>query len=117
MSKNAINKQFEMNQGAHASNNTPTAFKNPEGVAQAGGTAVNMGHPMNYGSPLPDKGHGTKPSKDDGHTHTGEEVYQMAMNKVQKQLKNNKDKGQSGRAGDFKVGPIRGNLNRYGEGG
>tara|TARA_Y200000002_G_C22596617_1_gene627621 strand:- start:26 stop:373 length:348 start_codon:yes stop_codon:yes gene_type:complete len=114
--ENSINKQFKMNQGAHAENNTETSFRNPEKVAQAGGMPM-MGDPINYGSPLPDKGHGTKPSKDDGHTHTSEEVYQMAMNKVQKQLKNNKDKEQSGRAGDFSIGPIKGNLNRYGEGG
>ena len=92
---NAINTQFKMNQGAHSDNDTPSGFRNPEGVAQAGGTAVNMGHPMNYGSPLPDKGHGTKPSKDDGHKHTGKEVYQMAMDKVKKQLETNRGKKQS----------------------
>ena len=53
MGKNAINKQFEMNQGAHSDNNTPTGFRNPEGVAQAGGTTLNMGEPMNYGTMAP----------------------------------------------------------------
>ena len=93
--ENAINKQFQMNQGAHAENNTETSFRNHERVAQAGGvpmidnSGLNDGHStLNYGSPLPDAGHGTKPSKDDGHTHTKQEVYDMAMNKVKKQLEN-----------------------------
>ena len=86
--KNAINKQFEMIPGSKEVDTIGT-FKNDAAV-------LNMGHPTNYGmadpSPLPDAGHGTKPSKKDGHTHSGEEVYKMAMDKVQKQLKNNRDK-------------------------
>ena len=119
--ENAINKQFKMNQGAHAENNTVSSFRNPEGVAQAGGTSLNMGHPMNYGTPSPvpkhEPGHGRKEgeSKED----YGTRVYEAAMERERKRKEAAK-KGtnkKSGRAGDFSFGPIRGNVNRYGEGG
>jgi hypothetical protein len=75
---------------------------------------ANSGHsPMEKHEP----GHGRQPgeSKED----YGKRVYEKAMAKIKKQKEsaaagNNK---KSGRAGDFKIGPLRGNLNRYGEGG
>jgi len=47
--ENSINRQFKMNQGAHAENNTETSFRNPEKVAQAGGITM-MADPINYGT-------------------------------------------------------------------
>ena len=53
MSKNAINNQFKMNQGAHSDNDTPTGFRNYIEVAKAGGNSgINMGEPLNYGTPI-----------------------------------------------------------------
>ena len=48
--KNSINEQFKMTQGAHSDNDTPSGFRNYAGVAQAGGTSLNMGEPLNYGT-------------------------------------------------------------------
>ena len=95
--------------------NTPGTFKNDAAV-------FNMGHPVNYGmadSPVTkhEPGHGRKEgeSKED----YGRRVYAAAMEKERKRKEAAK-KGtnkKSGRAGDFSFGPIRGNVNRYGEGG
>ena len=59
--KNAINKQFEMNQGAHAENNTETSFRNPERVAQAGGMPMMASAPLNYGTTPPLNQNGDDP--------------------------------------------------------
>lgn len=46
---------FSMNYMANKNNaqdaDTPSTFKNPEGIAMAGGTSLNDGH-MNYGTPV-----------------------------------------------------------------
>jgi hypothetical protein len=83
-------------------------------------SAVNMGHetPANEGhSPMEkhEPGHGRQPgeSKED----YGKRVYEEAMAKIKKQKEAAGNNKKSGRAGDFKIGPITGNLNRYGEGG
>lgn len=56
--ENSINKQFKMNQGAHAENNTVSTFRNPEKVAQAGGMPM-MADPINYGTPPLNSNHET----------------------------------------------------------
>jgi hypothetical protein len=136
--KNSINKQFKMTQGAHSDNDTPSGFRNYAGVAQAGGTSLNMGEPLNYGtpdSPTPK----TDPDKDkpasskvgpDGMTDYARKrkakieagkKKQAALAKKRAEAKKKREsgeyKGPSGRAGDFNFLGIKGNVKRYGEGG
>ena len=132
MGNNAINKQFKMNQGVHASTDTATTFRDPEGVAQAGGTTLNMGHPMNYGtmaptnmghspanmghSPINSNGPGRKPGET--REEYGERVLKEAKERERKRQESKKKGNKStGRSDDFSFGPISGNLNRYGQGG
>ena len=118
--ENSINKQFKMNQGAHAENNTETSFRNPERVAQAGGISMMASEPLNYGTTPALKhepGHGRQ--EGESREDYGKRVYREAMERQKKQKEASKSGAnqKSGRAGDFSFGPIRGNLNRYGEGG
>ena len=73
--ENSINKQFKMNQGAHAENNTVSTFRNPERVAQAGGMPM-MGDPINYGTPSPVTKHEPGHKETDGERRDRQSVGQ-----------------------------------------
>ena len=120
--KNAINKQFEMNQGAHAENNTETSFRNPERVAQAGGMPMMASAPLNYGTTPALKhepGHGRQEGESE--EDYGNRVYQEALAR-EKKRKEAKKKRESGeytppkRDGDFSIlgGLVTGNTKKYG---
>jgi len=49
--KNYFSMNYMDNKNNAQDANTPTSFKNPEGIAMAGGTSLNDGH-MNYGTPV-----------------------------------------------------------------
>jgi len=112
--ENAINKQFSMKPGSKEVDTVGT-FKNTDAV-------LNMGHPSNYGmasSPAAkhEPGHGRR--EGESRADYGKRVYAEAQERERKRkeaAKKGTNKG-SGRAGDFKIGPIRGNIKRYGEGG
>ena len=118
--ENFINKQFKMNQGAHAENDTFSTFRDPESVAQAGGVPM-MAGPINYGTPTTPVNSGHPGGRKEGESREeyGKRVYEAAMAReaARKKSKEEGNNQKSGRAGDFKFGPIRGNVNRYGEGG
>ena len=92
---------------------TEGTFRDTPGINYM--AATNMGHataPVNSGHP---GGRKEGESKED----YGTRVYEAAMERERKRKEAAK-KGtnkKSGRAGDFSFGPIRGNVNRYGEGG
>jgi len=92
--KNSINERFKMTQGAHSDNNTPSGFKNYVGVAQAGGTSLNMGEPLNYGTTALNKhepGHEEKPKKKlgtEGMTVEEKIQYYKQQNENSKNKKN-----------------------------
>ena len=121
--KNAINKQFSMKPGSKEVD-TPGTFKNDAAV-------LNMGAPSNYGT-ADSPATKTDPDKvgSDGMTDYARKrkAKQEAARKKIAELKKKREeakkkresgqyKGPTGRAGDFNVLGIRGNLNRYGEGG
>tara|TARA_B100001063_G_scaffold228552_1_gene239999 strand:+ start:202 stop:555 length:354 start_codon:yes stop_codon:yes gene_type:complete len=117
-----MNTPFKMNQGAHSDNDTPTGFRNYVEVAKAGGNSgINMGEPLNYGTPMKKTDPKKKSGRREGESREdyGKRVFAESQAKAQKR-KEAKEKGTnktSGRAGDFSFGPIKGNVNRYGEGG
>ena len=93
---------------------TEGTFRDTPGITYM--TATNMGHATSPNSKH-EPGHGRK--EGESKKDYGTRVYEAAMERERKRKEAAK-KGtnkKSGRAGDFSFGPIRGNVNRYGEGG
>jgi len=115
---NAINNQFKMNPGSKE--------VDTEGTFKMDAAVANMGVPTNYGTPsAPLSKLGDDPKKKSGRREGesrkeyGDRVFSESQAKAKKR-EEAKKKGTnktSGRAGDFSFGPIKGNVNRYGEGG
>ena len=101
---------------------TEGTFRDTPGVSYM--TATNMGHAtaatnMGHATAPANSGHPGGRKEGESREDYGKRVYKEAMERQRKreesrQSGNNQNQG---RSGDFKFGPIRGNLNRYGEGG